>query len=167
VWRCGARHFDRGDYKSPKALFEESVELMRSAGDEAGMADAYNNLGVLATYSDDWEVAGELYTKALDIFRERADTQGIARALMNLGEVRLVEGNLLHRQGRPLDAAKLLGAAEALREVLGAPLPPAEVDIYEERVRALKDDLEPDAFAAAWEEGGGLDLPAAIRFALG
>ena len=73
---------------------------------------------------------------------------------------------VLHRQGRLHDAAKLLGAAEALREVLGAPLPPAEVGVYEERVTALREDLDPEELKRAWDEGRALDLSAAVRFAL-
>ena len=61
----GNVHFDRGDYVTPGRLFEESLDLMKQAGDEAGVADAYNNLGVLATYSDDWDVAGDLYSRGV------------------------------------------------------------------------------------------------------
>ena len=41
-----------------------------------------------------------------------------------------------------------------------------EVGLYNERVTALRGDLDHEEFDRAWDEGRALDLSAAIRFAL-
>ena len=50
-------------------------------------------------------------------------------------------------------AAGLWGAAEALRETIGTPLPPVERDTYERSVAAVRTQLGEKAFATAWAEG--------------
>jgi hypothetical protein len=59
-------------------------------------------------------------------------------------------------------AARLFGAAEALREALGAPLPPVERAHYDRSVAATRAALGEEAFAAAWAEGRALSLEQAI-----
>ena len=69
-------------------------------------------------------------------------------------------------QGVPERGARLLGAAEGIREAVAAPLPPserAEVDGYSAAVRA---ELEEEAFAAVWAEGRKMSMEEAINFAL-
>jgi hypothetical protein len=63
-------------------------------------------------------------------------------------------------------AARLLGAADALRQAIGAPLPVAyqtDVDRYLARARAA---LDPAAFSAAWTAGRALRPDDAITEAL-
>ena len=50
-------------------------------------------------------------------------------------------------------AAKLWGAAEALREAIGAPIPPLERPTYECAVTAIRTQLGEETFAAAWALG--------------
>src|SRR5207247_1410305 len=50
-------------------------------------------------------------------------------------------------------AARLWGAAEALREAVNIPLPPVERVDYERSVAAARASLGEKAFAAAWTEG--------------
>ena len=50
-------------------------------------------------------------------------------------------------------AARLWGAAEVLREVIGAPLPPVECPDYEQAVAATLAQLGEKVLAAAWAEG--------------
>jgi hypothetical protein len=64
------------------------------------------------------------------------------------------------------DAAKLFGAAAALRELLGAPLPPVEQATYEARLAAVRSRLKEDDFATAWKDGEAMDVDEAVAFAL-
>ena len=147
------------DWETAGDLYSQALDVFRERSDAQGIARALMNLGEVRLVEGNFEEAGRLTRESLRMFQEIGSQWDTCYLFENLAAV-------LHKQGRPLNAAKLLGAAEALRELLGAPLPPAEVDIYRERVRALEDDLDPAAFAAAWAEGRGLDLPAAVRFAL-
>jgi hypothetical protein len=63
-------------------------------------------------------------------------------------------------------AARLLGAAEALRTDSGAPMMGAEYAEYEREVAALRGDLDEEAFEAGWQTGRRLSLEQAIQAAL-
>jgi hypothetical protein len=65
-----------------------------------------------------------------------------------------------------LDAVKLYGAAESLREVLGSPLPPNEVGTYEKHVARAREALDDETFEAACQEGRAFDIETALAFAL-
>jgi DNA-binding NarL/FixJ family response regulator len=56
-------------------------------------------------------------------------------------------------QGEPAWAARLWGAAEGLRDVIGAPLPPVYHADYDRSVAAIRSSLGEKSFAAAWAEG--------------
>jgi hypothetical protein len=58
------------------------------------------------------------------------------------------------RQGNPERAARLFGAAEALREKTGtAPAFPATQALYERDLSSVRARLGSDAFGSAWAEG--------------
>jgi hypothetical protein len=56
--------------------------------------------------------------------------------------------------------------AEALREAIGAPLPPDERPDYEREVAHVRAQLDEAAFKAAWQEGRVMTLEEAVAFAL-
>jgi hypothetical protein len=65
-------------------------------------------------------------------------------------------------QGNPAWAAHLWGAAEALREAIGTPLPPVERVPYHWAVAAARTQLGEQAFATAWAEGRALSPEQAL-----
>ena len=89
-----------------------------------------------------------------------------------LGEKVLLAGgfeetaSLCVRLGRMEPAARLLGAAEALREAIVCPLPPCDRKDYDETVAAVRAALDEDFFAAAWAEGENMTLDQAVSMAL-
>jgi hypothetical protein len=68
--------------------------------------------------------------------------------------------------GRPERVACLFAAARALRDAIGAPLPPYQCARLERRVAAARDDLGEEAFAIRWGEGQAMPLEQAIAAAL-
>ena len=62
-------------------------------------------------------------------------------------------------------ATQLLGAAAAIRELVGVPLPPVYRASYERTVAAARDQLEDAAYAAAWAAGRMLTLEQALELA--
>src|SRR5206468_13046368 len=64
-------------------------------------------------------------------------------------------------------AARLLGAAEGLGEAAGLPLSLQTATQRTETVAAARSALGPDAFAAAFAEGKGMDLERAMAYARG
>ncbi len=69
-------------------------------------------------------------------------------------------------QDRPRRAARLWGAAEVIRERLGAPLPPAGRSRFAASVARARATLGDGAFEAAWAEGRALPLDQAVASAL-
>jgi hypothetical protein len=59
-------------------------------------------------------------------------------------------------------AARLFGAAEALRESMGTPLPPVYRACHERHVAAARRACGAAAFAAAWAVGRALSLDEAV-----
>jgi hypothetical protein len=66
----------------------------------------------------------------------------------------------------PLRAARLWGAAAALREQIGAPMWPIDRPEYERRVAACHTALGDEAFEAAWQAGRALSWEQAADAAL-
>jgi len=69
-------------------------------------------------------------------------------------------------RGQGERAARLFGAAQALREAMGASLSPSEHTDDERHTAATRAALGEEAFAAAWNEGRSLSLEQAIALAL-
>jgi hypothetical protein len=70
-------------------------------------------------------------------------------------------------RGQPKDAARMFGAAEALREATGLTIEHAAPRaLYEQHLAALRAQLDPDTLAAAWAEGRAMPLADAIAEAL-
>jgi hypothetical protein len=55
--------------------------------------------------------------------------------------------------GQPRAAARLLGAAEALREVLGVPVLPSDRAAYDQAVERTQALLDDHTFRSAWMAG--------------
>jgi DNA-binding NarL/FixJ family response regulator len=70
-------------------------------------------------------------------------------------------------QGAYARAARLFGAAEALRGAVGASVLPFYRADYERGVAAARAGLDEQSFAAAWERGRAMTLEQAIGYALG
>jgi hypothetical protein len=56
-------------------------------------------------------------------------------------------------EGEPLWAAHLWGAAEALREAIGTPIPPVYRLAHERAVAKARAQFGNETFARAWAEG--------------
>ena len=63
-------------------------------------------------------------------------------------------------------AARLWGAADALREAIGAPLSPFERTELDTHTAAARTALGEEVFAAAWAQGRATPLNEAIEYAL-
>jgi hypothetical protein len=82
-------------------------------------------------------------TLRLDLFRALGHKLGIANAIEELGAVRAVQGD-------GVQAAMLFSTAHALREGMGAPLPPVDRAAYDSVVAVCRAQLGETAFDEAW-----------------
>ena len=144
--RLGEVFLQQGDTVKARLLLEEDVALSREIGYRHGTATSLSLLGKVAASQGDYSAARAFYEESLAMGREVGDNLGIAFYLEGLAGVVAV-------QGERLWATRLWGAAEALREAIGAPLPPVDRPAYESSVAAARAHLGERAFAAAWAEG--------------
>jgi tetratricopeptide (TPR) repeat protein len=150
----------QGDYPVARAFLEESVQRYRELNDREGIAYALLNLGSVAEDEDDYPGARALHGESLAIAREVGNRRCIASALEGLA-------NAISKTIGPTQAARTWGAAERLRENVGAPLAPSERTRYDQQVADARNKLGDDAqFALAWNDGRAMSLEQAIEYAL-
>ena len=147
----------RGDLKTSAALYKESLGVFRELGDKWGIADSLRQLGRLAHYLGDARQSETLLKESLMRQRELGNKDGIASCLEGLGGVACTRKELER-------ALTLFGAAEALREQIGAPLPLAERADYEHQVSMARAGF--GECAAVWAQGHAMALEQAIEYAL-
>ncbi len=147
------------DYARAGTLHTESLALRRELGDTGGVAVSLNNLADVALAQGEHARAAELCRQSLTLYQAVGDQEGIAVILEGLAEIAVAQ-----RQAER--GARLLGAAEALRASLGAPLPPPVKTRHDQTVASARADLDEAPFQAALAAGQGLTLAQAVAFAL-
>ena len=105
----------------------------------------------------DTEDAAACIDGSLRLCNALGDRAGIFVCLVGSAEIAVKRGEMAR-------AARLLGAADALREEIGYTPEPGEREQHERVATALGDD---PALAAAKSEGRPLTLDAAVAYALG
>ena len=136
----------QGDAAAAHSIYEESLSAFRDLGDQWGVASSLADLGNLACDQKDYAAAQSSYAESIRIFRELDHKRGIARLLECFAA-------LAAARMKPERALRLAGAAAALRQTLGARLPPAEQAAIERNLQSARQMLANSAGAAAWTEG--------------
>jgi tetratricopeptide (TPR) repeat protein len=149
----------QGDHDQARILLDESLVIGRDLGDKRGITNSLVHLGWLAQAQGDQPLARAFVEESLAISQELGDRSLIADAL-EVSAKSAVTARETHL------AARLLGAAHALREAIGAPLPPSDRAEYDDDVRAVRTALGDRAFTALWDEGRTMDLEQTIACAL-
>jgi predicted ATPase len=159
ISNLGGIALERGEYAKAAELSEQAYGLFETLEDSEGMAFALVNQGFAALSEHQHERAIELLREALRRLAELEFKDVIGYCFEGLAAV-------LALTERGEEAARLLGAAEALRESLGVGLAPAEQATHDETVTAVKAALGEGRFSAAWRQGRELALDEAIAYAL-
>jgi predicted ATPase/class 3 adenylate cyclase/DNA-binding CsgD family transcriptional regulator len=147
----------RGDLEAAGARLEEAVDVGRQAGGWV-LGLALQGAGRLARSQGDRERAESLHHEALELFQEARNKLDAVEALESLaGLAALAEGLA--------EAARLFGAAEALRESIGYVRFLVEREAYEADVAIVREGLTEEEFRRAWEEGRAMSLDEAVAYA--
>ncbi len=155
----GRALLEEGDLKGAELALNESLSHARGRKSEPVTAFALNVLGRLAFQRGDVDGARSLLEDALQSLADVRHTWHMAESLEDLAAV-------LGAQGEAARAARLWGAAEALREEIGAPVAPAERSRYEAAVASARETRPVTAFESAWAEGRAMTPEAAIDYAV-
>jgi ATP/maltotriose-dependent transcriptional regulator MalT len=99
--------------------------------------------------------------QASDGYKDLGDRFGIADSVLDLGKMSAL-------RGKPIRAARLWGAAEALREQMGMALSGFDLAAsgYERYLASVRSALSEPAFEAAWAEGRAMSPEQAMEYAL-
>lgn len=145
----------QGDPDRAVSRLQESLALYRELESKLGSGRVLIHLGrALAEQGEDGQ-ALPLLREALDLVQKAGNRWYLAEGLEAMATVAA-------RLGDGERSARLWGSAEALREAIGAPIPPADLTRYQEGLAALRSRLGETAFGAAWKSGRSLELDEAI-----
>jgi DNA-binding CsgD family transcriptional regulator len=150
----------RGDTAGAETYLEEGLRQLREQDFIWRLSDTLRSLGDLARDRGDLDGAMARYTESVRMAQDHGDRLFLANALTGVASVAA-------SRGQPERAARIYGAAAAMREVIGVPDEVWERPAYERRVATVRAALAPEAFAEAWAAGAALPLAAVIAEALG
>jgi predicted ATPase/DNA-binding CsgD family transcriptional regulator len=136
-----------GDPELAAMRLEEALATSRKLGFQEGIAWSEHELAIVGRHRRRaLRDNAALLADALLIHQQLGDRWRVASVLEEIA------GALLMRQ-EPRQAVSTLAAAEALREQLGTPVPPAEAPERHAALTRLRGKLSLAAFEAAWTEG--------------
>ncbi len=147
-----------GAYAEAERHYERALTLYRSINVHADIPSALHNLAYVALARGEAERARTLFRDALDQHVRLENEHGITECLAGLAAVAAVTG-------APERAARLFGAAAALREAASAMIWPAEQAENARYTARAQAQLDPAAWAAAWQAGRALTLADAVNLA--
>ncbi len=150
---------ESGDVAAARRLYEHALFAFREAGDRWGIARSLTDLGQIACDERDHETANRAYREALDIFATLGHKRGVARALEGFACSALAQG----------DAARALAVtatAARLRQLIGAPLLPAEQSKLDDHLRPAWASLGERDGKAAWAQGWAMSPESAVQYVL-
>ncbi|MDR3711033.1 MAG: tetratricopeptide repeat protein [Capsulimonadaceae bacterium] len=126
--------------------FERSIDLDRSANDAWGIAAASDGLGRIWSCVGDMPKARRFLKEGLSIRLGLSDRPGIIESIESIAQLCTLTGKIQQ-------AAVLLGACEAGRASLGAPLPALARPAIDDALSRVRKNLNPTQFAMFREQG--------------
>ncbi|PWU10813.1 MAG: adenylate/guanylate cyclase domain-containing protein [Verrucomicrobia bacterium] len=147
---------DRGDYFSARQYKDESLKLYRQAGDRWVVAIILWSVARAALAQKDVVTATNALEELLMIARSYRNRWLIHYALTGFGHLKLF-------LGKPRQAARILAAAETLKEELGLGSVTIKQIEREDLMRRLEKALPPDELADIWHEGRSANLKQLIE----
>jgi tetratricopeptide (TPR) repeat protein len=142
-----------GELVEAEELLQESLALSQRLGYREGVAWSLNQLGIVERRRGVTERAVHLLDESLAEHRDLGDRWRSASVLEELAAV-------AQQRGRTEYAAFLIGAADGIREAIGAPVPEVEKADYLATRGAVEQSLDRRSFRTAWAAGRAAPLAA-------
>jgi predicted ATPase/DNA-binding CsgD family transcriptional regulator len=152
----GASATYAGDPDAARERLEEALEIARRLRYQEGIAWALHELAIAERRARrPSQDPAPLLREALLVHRQLGDRWRVASVLEEIA------GAVLARSD-PERAVEVLAAADALREELGTPVPPAEAPDRDAAVAQLTRRLGAASYPAAWAAGRAHELDAVV-----
>jgi non-specific serine/threonine protein kinase len=146
-------------FAEARALFEENAVFFEEIGDRNFGASNLVNLGIVLLAMGAGAEAPAVFAKALRIVRDTGSMENVAACLEGLSEIARPRGDVAR-------AARLAGAAQAIRTKFEIPRHPADQRQWETENGAYASRVGEEAFARHFAEGEALDWQAAVELGL-
>ena len=148
-----------GDYERSAALIEEAETLFREREYKGRFEFILNNLGWAVLLGGDPERARTSFAESLTLCIELGDRLIASDSLQGMACLCAAEGTFER-------AARLFGAAEALREAVAFQIEPEEEALSEPYLTMARSRLDVASWEVAFAEGRAMGLEEAIEYAL-
>ena len=158
-----------GETDRAKRMAEQVLEIYSELGDDSAATPVRSLLADLARQQSDLVKATRLYRETIIGWRDSGRADAGVRTMESLAyTMHAVAGEEQgdKRQARLTYAAKLLGAADAIRQRINRPVNFVDKAEYERELAEIKEEVGTSVFQSAWEEGQSLDLDAAVLLAI-
>ncbi len=149
----------RGDRVRANAVHRESLELLKQMGLKTALADVLFNFGRVGLRVQEYHLALSLFLESLALFHERGLRQEVSHCLVALAEIAAAFGE-------PRHAARLLGAAEAALEAIGADMSQAPRADFDRAAAAARTRLDEADLATEWKQGRAMTLEQGVEYVL-
>ena len=146
----------QGSYERAAAYLDEGLVLAERSGEPQRRMWAFGNLGLASLFTADLERAAAHFGTQLRLSREHAVHWMAAEGIVGLAAIAA-------RRAEPERAARLLGAAESLANVLTDAV---GIRLEQEFFSPARELLGETRWRAAYADGAGLGFEAAVSLAL-
>jgi len=149
----------QGDLDEARNYYQRALRVFRETGDRWGSARSLADLGYVYCEQGEYGSAHNAYREAVQVFAELGHRRGVARALEGSACLAAARGQAAH-------ALRLAGAAEHLRRLISAPLPPAERSKLDQNLSSAWESLSEAEGRRVWAEGSALSIESVIQYLL-
>ena len=149
----------RGNYETARQFIEYGLIVFTRIRNRIFQTVLRSELGHIARHTGDILQARQIYQETIKGFQDLGNRAAISHQLECFGFLAITEDN-------PHRAARLFGAAEALREKIGSPRTDHERIEYDQSIARLHEMLEVNEFKYLRNDGRSLTMEQAIRLAL-
>jgi ATP/maltotriose-dependent transcriptional regulator MalT len=151
LWGASMTARSEGNLKAARQYTGESLALIRQIGDKHRLNMVASDLAHILRQMGDMREAEKLYAEAIHGWRDYGQLGGMARCIECLAFIAIAEK-------RDKQAARWLGAAEAIREGSHTKMILNEQEEYQREMAILRRRMNPNDFTSAWLEGQALTL---------
>ena len=147
-----------GDIESARVQFARSEEIARQMGNKRIIYSSQSELAHILREHGDLKEALQIYLDLLPKWKDLGHRSAVAHELECIAFI-------LIKNEKHSKAAKLLGAAEGIREEINSSMTKFEEVEYQKEISSLQAVMDKAAYEQLWEEGKQMKLNDAIEFA--
>jgi len=149
-----------GHLEEARGSFDQAEAKYREMDDRRFELAARSDRGHAMRRGGSLDEAEAIYRETIRAWQHLGSRGAIANQLESFGFVAVARGHFP-------TAARLLGAADALRQQVGASMLYIERAEYDRHLEQIRQSLDPAALESEWAAGRSMSMDEAIAFALG